>query len=257
MHRPGASAVRLLVAVGLAPVFPAPSATTVVLPRSAPRTLVRRCSLATRPASASATPPAGGPPPTTTATSLVSNSWRKRDVRGAARLLNPLASTPSGSSPPTHASRQWRAPVSPWLASPPLLGALAAPCAIRCKGRLCSGTPAPTIARSPLQGPPIPSPRSRTPARTALRYADRSRPIGASLASKRTEVFREVIAVYRGSSTDLAAAFGVPEEQRATASFLARHYLFWHRGEPLALILEVFSPRLEAWMGPATAPVDS
>lgn len=87
--------------------------------------------------------------------------------------------------------------------------------------------------------------------------ADRSRPIGASLASKRTEVFREVIAVYRGSSTDLAAAFGVPEEQRATASFLARHYLFWHRGEPLALILEVFSPRLEAWMGPATAPVDS
>lgn len=62
--------------------------------------------------------------------------------------------------------------------------------------------------------------------------------------------------MYRGTSPDLAAAFGVPEEDRETASFLARHYLFWHRGEPLALILEVFSPRLEAWMGPPTVPVE-
>ena len=72
---------------------------------------------------------------------------------------------------------------------------------------------------------------------------NKSLPIWASLAKLRTELYREVQGIYYGKSPALAQAFG------ATGPFWGRHYLFWHRGEPLTLIYEVFSPDLQRYLG--------
>ncbi len=56
--------------------------------------------------------------------------------------------------------------------------------------------------------------------------------------------------VYRGTSPELEAAFG------HKGPFWGRHYFFWREGAPLTLIYEVFSPQLEAYLGPM-APVSS
>ena len=72
---------------------------------------------------------------------------------------------------------------------------------------------------------------------------NRSLPIWASLARLRTELYRDVQGVYYGHSTVLEAAF----EQ--TGPFWGRHYLFWHHGQPLTLIYEVFSPYLQRYLG--------
>ena len=72
---------------------------------------------------------------------------------------------------------------------------------------------------------------------------NRSLPIWASLARLRTELYRDVQGIYYGHSTALEQAFG------ETGPFWGRHYLFWHHGQPLTLIYEVFSPYLEKYLG--------
>ncbi|UBF24545.1 chorismate lyase [Kovacikia minuta CCNUW1] len=73
---------------------------------------------------------------------------------------------------------------------------------------------------------------------------NRSLPIWASLARLRTELYRDVQGVYYGHSPELELAFG------QQGPFWGRHYLFWHHGQPLTLIYEVFSPYLTQYLGP-------
>jgi chorismate lyase len=72
---------------------------------------------------------------------------------------------------------------------------------------------------------------------------NRSLPIWASLAQLRTELYRDVQGIYYGNSPELEQAFGQP------GPFWGRHYLFWHRQQPLTLIYEVFSPYLTRYLG--------
>jgi chorismate lyase len=74
---------------------------------------------------------------------------------------------------------------------------------------------------------------------------NRSLPIWASLAKLRTELYRDVQGLYYGHSDEISQAFGHP------GPFWGRHYLFWHHGQPLTLIYEVFSPKLERYLGPS------
>ncbi|MBD2493188.1 chorismate lyase [Nostoc sp. FACHB-280] len=73
---------------------------------------------------------------------------------------------------------------------------------------------------------------------------NRSLPIWASLARLRTELYRDVRGIYYGNSAALESGFDVP------GPFWGRHYLFWHHGQPLTLIYEVFSPYLTKYLGP-------
>ncbi|BAZ44155.1 hypothetical protein NIES4102_11610 [Chondrocystis sp. NIES-4102] len=72
---------------------------------------------------------------------------------------------------------------------------------------------------------------------------NRSLPVWRSLSTLHTELYRDVRGIYYGYSPALEAAF----EQKAP--FWGRHYLFWHSGQPLTLIYEVFSPYLEKYLG--------
>lgn len=72
---------------------------------------------------------------------------------------------------------------------------------------------------------------------------NRSLPIWASLARLRTELYRDVRGIYYGDSSALESGFDV------TGPFWGRHYLFWHHGQPLTLIYEVFSPYLTKYLG--------
>lgn len=73
---------------------------------------------------------------------------------------------------------------------------------------------------------------------------NKSLPIWASLARLRTELYRDVQGLHYGHSAELAAGFGYP------GPFWGRHYLFWHHGQPLTVIYEVFSPYLTKFLGP-------
>lgn len=75
---------------------------------------------------------------------------------------------------------------------------------------------------------------------------NRSLPIWASLARLRTELYRDVQGICYGDSEALEAAFG------ESGPFWGRYYLFWHHGQPLTLIYEVFSPYLSQYLGPQT-----
>lgn len=77
---------------------------------------------------------------------------------------------------------------------------------------------------------------------------NRSLPIWASLARLRTELYRDIQGLYFGESDALEEAFG------QAGPFWGRHYLFWHRGKPLTLIYEVFSPYLTRYLGPMQQP---
>jgi len=79
---------------------------------------------------------------------------------------------------------------------------------------------------------------------------NKSLPIWASLARLRTELYRDVQGIYLGNSAALESAF----EQSGPFFFLL--YLFWHRGKPLTLIYEVFSPYLTKYLGPMQLDVD-
>ncbi|MEM7770362.1 MAG: chorismate lyase [Cyanobacteria bacterium P01_A01_bin.37] len=72
---------------------------------------------------------------------------------------------------------------------------------------------------------------------------NRSLPIWASLAKLKTELYRDVRGICYGDSAVLEDAFG------ESGPFWGRHYLFWHDGQPLTLIYEVFSPYLERYLG--------
>ncbi|MEB3181278.1 MAG: chorismate lyase [Nostocaceae cyanobacterium] len=72
---------------------------------------------------------------------------------------------------------------------------------------------------------------------------NRSLPVWASLARIRTELYRDVQGIYYGHSEALEAGFG------QSGPFWGRHYLFWHHGQPLTLIYEVFSPYLTKFLG--------
>lgn len=72
---------------------------------------------------------------------------------------------------------------------------------------------------------------------------NRALPIWASLARLRTELYRDVRGIYYGYSPALEAGFQVE------GPFWGRHYLFWHHGQPLTLIYEVFSPYLTKYLG--------
>ncbi|MEA5580075.1 chorismate lyase [Nodularia harveyana UHCC-0300] len=73
---------------------------------------------------------------------------------------------------------------------------------------------------------------------------NRSLPIWASLARIRTELYRDIQGIYYGDSAALESGFEV------SGPFWGRHYLFWHHGQPLTLIYEVFSPYLTKYLGP-------
>lgn len=78
---------------------------------------------------------------------------------------------------------------------------------------------------------------------------NRSLPIWASLARLRTELYRDIQGLYFGESEALEDAFEQP------GPFWGRHYLFWHRGKPLTLIYEVFSPISPATWGQCSSRI--
>ncbi|EIE21054.1 DUF564-domain-containing protein, partial [Coccomyxa subellipsoidea C-169] len=70
------------------------------------------------------------------------------------------------------------------------------------------------------------------------------KPIWVNLSQNRTELYREITNVYCGHSKDLERRFG------HKGPFWGREYIFWHKGQPLTLIHEIFSPALEEYLGP-------
>ena len=66
------------------------------------------------------------------------------------------------------------------------------------------------------------------------------RPIGQNLIQEKLETFRELRGLYHGEADPVARLLQCP------GPFWARHYLLLHRGQPLTVIYEVFSPRLAA-----------
>jgi len=72
---------------------------------------------------------------------------------------------------------------------------------------------------------------------------NRNIPIWASLSRLRSELYRDIQGIYHGHSEALESAFG------EKGPFWGRHYLFWHHGQPLTLIYEVFSPYLRKYLG--------
>ncbi|HEY9779233.1 MAG TPA: chorismate lyase [Leptolyngbyaceae cyanobacterium] len=72
---------------------------------------------------------------------------------------------------------------------------------------------------------------------------NRSLPIWASLTQSRTELYRDVQGIHYGNNEALEAGFN------QKGPFWGRHYLFWHNGQPLTLIYEVFSPYLTKYLG--------
>lgn len=116
-------------------------------------------------------------------------------------------------------------------------------------------------APSPIQAVPGPRLRRQVWLRTAsgqrLAYAvswwdesqvdkylqNRALPIWDNLSRLHTELYRDIQGIQYGHSVTLEKAFG--EE----GPFWGRHYLFWHNGQPLTLIYEVFSPYLNRYLG--------
>ncbi|MDB9495292.1 chorismate lyase [Spirulina major CS-329] len=72
---------------------------------------------------------------------------------------------------------------------------------------------------------------------------NRALPIWDNLSQLHSELYRDIQGIYYGDSAALAAEF------QETGPFWGRHYLFWHSGQPLTLIYEVFSPYLQRYLG--------
>lgn len=72
---------------------------------------------------------------------------------------------------------------------------------------------------------------------------NRTLPIWDSLSKIHAELYRDIQGIYYGHSEALEEGF------REKGPFWGRHYLFWHRGKPLTLIYEVFSPYLSQYLG--------
>lgn len=77
---------------------------------------------------------------------------------------------------------------------------------------------------------------------------NRALPIWSSLARLRAELYRDVQGICYGESGALERAFA------ERGPFWGRYYLFWHSGQPLTLIYEVFSPGLRKYLGPIQMP---
>ncbi|WP_448561776.1 chorismate lyase [Trichothermofontia sp.] len=73
---------------------------------------------------------------------------------------------------------------------------------------------------------------------------NRSLPIWDNLSRLHSELYRDIQGIHYGHSPSLEAAFA------ERGPFWGRHYLFWHNGQPLTLIYEVFSPYLRKYLGP-------
>ncbi|MFM7653590.1 MAG: chorismate lyase [Vulcanococcus sp.] len=73
----------------------------------------------------------------------------------------------------------------------------------------------------------------------------RSQPIWRSLTANRAELYREVDGLALVLAPALEAGFGCP------GPYWSRHYRFFRGGRELTVIREVFSPRLQHWLGPA------
>lgn len=78
----------------------------------------------------------------------------------------------------------------------------------------------------------------------------RDQPIWSSLTSDRAELFREVDGLAQVQAPWLEQRLG------AHGPLWSRHYRFFRAGRPLTVIREVFSPRLEQWLGSATPGPD-
>jgi len=70
-----------------------------------------------------------------------------------------------------------------------------------------------------------------------------SKPVWLHLSDGKTELYREIKRMYLGNSPRLEKAWNV------SGPFLARHYIFWAGAQPLCVIYEVFSPKLEKFLG--------
>ncbi len=80
-------------------------------------------------------------------------------------------------------------------------------------------------------------------AETQLR--DSRQPIWRNLTAGRAELYREVDGLAQVQAPWLEERFGME------GPFWSRHYRFFRQGRELTVIREVFSPALEAWLGPA------
>jgi chorismate lyase len=74
---------------------------------------------------------------------------------------------------------------------------------------------------------------------------DPSQPIWVSLTQAHKELYREIQTVQLGESAALEQHFGT------CGPFWGRLYLFWHGGQPLTVIHEVFSPHLAEYLLPS------
>lgn len=93
---------------------------------------------------------------------------------------------------------------------------------------------------------------------------DKNRPIGGNMATSHLDVYREVLEVNYGKNQELQNSFNdgsitfVPSTAivamnsgtSLSQGLWCRYYLMWRNGKPLNLIYEVFSPRLEKYIGP-------
>ena len=82
-------------------------------------------------------------------------------------------------------------------------------------------------------------------AEAALHLEERNQPIWTSLTAHRAELYREVDGLALVRAPWLEEGFGQP------GPYWSRHYRFFRTGKELTVIREVFSPALEAWLGPA------
>jgi chorismate lyase len=72
---------------------------------------------------------------------------------------------------------------------------------------------------------------------------NRSLPIWENLSRLHSELYRDIQGIYYGYCPPLEVAFS------QKGPFWGRHYLFWHSGQPLTLIYEIFSPYLQRYLG--------
>jgi chorismate lyase len=73
---------------------------------------------------------------------------------------------------------------------------------------------------------------------------DRSKPIWVSLSQGHIELYREIHSLRCGRNEQLEQYF------KCDGPLWARQYFFWHDNRPLTLIYEVFSNRLQDYLGP-------
>ena len=73
---------------------------------------------------------------------------------------------------------------------------------------------------------------------------NKNQPIWKSLTQGRSELFREVDGLALVSSQRLELEF------QKNGPFWSRHYRFFRKEKELTVIREVFSPKLEQWLGP-------